>query len=508
MNPSLTPPFHELGEYPFQDLCCDLFAVQEGIATCNVYGKRGQGQGGIDLLAKLKNGFGVEVGQCKCYATLSPREIRNASAEFFEHLAHWRERNVKRFILFVASELRTTQQQEEVLCQTQRFMQAGITYEAWDANTLRQKLAPHAEIVTRHIQSEEWHRNICGETISAFSQMSSQGRGSTLIIDTLGIQIERLSSGLSKEKAKELEETRELYRLGQHSQAFSRLEAFSREENWLSLEKPLRAKALRLLAIYGLNDRGDIENAESLATQARTLDPEADDSILRTLIVYHRDGPSAALNSISAILNIDTFNFRLALLLQLNMVDEVLSTIAKKPDHLVEDAETNRLHAWALLVKGDIEAAQRRIHMALTDHPAWQGVRFLSAIVGYFSSLSPAVAPHRPITWPEPIDWSFVKRDEDSLIRLRRAEEQFHALASSADPNDKQQPLFTIWRLACLTQKDKLTHSIFAGVSLRRIQQILSLYYGGHQGTLISIGKRARKRWSMSLLNLLIMWTA
>ena len=60
MNPSLSPPFYELDEYTFQDLCCDLFARQPGIATCNVYGKRGQRQRGIDLLAH-RSGDGKEV---------------------------------------------------------------------------------------------------------------------------------------------------------------------------------------------------------------------------------------------------------------------------------------------------------------------------------------------------------------------------------------------------------------------------------------------------------------
>jgi hypothetical protein len=62
MNSSLSPPFHELDEYTFQDLCCDVFARQPGIATCDPYGTRGQKQRGIDLLARRTGGDGIEVG--------------------------------------------------------------------------------------------------------------------------------------------------------------------------------------------------------------------------------------------------------------------------------------------------------------------------------------------------------------------------------------------------------------------------------------------------------------
>jgi hypothetical protein len=53
MNPSLSPPFHELDEHTFQNLCRDLFSRQPGIATCDVYGRRRQKQRGIGLLAAV-----------------------------------------------------------------------------------------------------------------------------------------------------------------------------------------------------------------------------------------------------------------------------------------------------------------------------------------------------------------------------------------------------------------------------------------------------------------------
>jgi hypothetical protein len=91
MNPSLSPPFHQLDEYTFQRLCCELHARQLGIATCAVYGTRGQRQRGIDLLAHRRGSTEKEIGQCKCYEDFPPAEIRKASEEFLEHLEYWQQ---------------------------------------------------------------------------------------------------------------------------------------------------------------------------------------------------------------------------------------------------------------------------------------------------------------------------------------------------------------------------------------------------------------------------------
>jgi hypothetical protein len=51
MNPADPPPFHQLDEIAFQEMCRDILEREEGIATCEIYGVPGQGQYGIDLKA-------------------------------------------------------------------------------------------------------------------------------------------------------------------------------------------------------------------------------------------------------------------------------------------------------------------------------------------------------------------------------------------------------------------------------------------------------------------------
>jgi hypothetical protein len=124
IRPGESPPFHKLGEYTFQDLCRDLFEEEEEIATCNVYGERGQSQDGIDLLCLRRGGDGIEVGQCKSYKDFPPREIREASNKFFEHWDRWSKENVKRFILFVACDLSKRKRVDEIIVQRKRFEQS------------------------------------------------------------------------------------------------------------------------------------------------------------------------------------------------------------------------------------------------------------------------------------------------------------------------------------------------------------------------------------------------
>jgi hypothetical protein len=54
------------------------------------------------------------------------------------------------------------------------------------------------------------------------------------------------------------------------------------------------------------------------------------------------------------------------------------------------------------------------------------------------------------VPWPEPIDWAFIKRDNQSLERLRKAKAEFEGLALEPDQDDESRQLFEAWCLACL----------------------------------------------------------
>ena len=145
---------HELGEYPFQDLCRDLLDGEPEIAVCEVYGVRGQAQDGIDLIAHRKNGSEIEVGQCKCYRKYTATQVKKASDEFLDHWKRWSEEGVKRFILFVACDLSDRECQDQILREKRRFAELGISYEVWSSSKIRSKLRPCPDIVRRYFTTQ------------------------------------------------------------------------------------------------------------------------------------------------------------------------------------------------------------------------------------------------------------------------------------------------------------------------------------------------------------------
>ena len=120
------------------------------------------------------------------------------------------------------------------------------------------------------------------------------------------------------------------------------------------------------------------------------------------------------------------------------------------PEGIAPNAETRRLHALALLLKGNLASAQTQIQSALNEGEKWESVRIASAIIHYFSALSPVAFPKRMVPWPEPVDWAFIRRDDQSLDRLRKAKAKFETLALQPDRDDESRQLFEVWCLACL----------------------------------------------------------
>ncbi len=158
-------PYYRLGAYVFQNLCSELFQEEKGIGSSEVYGKSGQTQFGIDVLARRKRGAGLEVGQCKCYQKFTEKDLVEASDEFFKYWGRWSKRKVKKFILFIASSMERRHLQDEISVQEARFRKKNVDYEVWSASKIQKKLRPHRPIVIRYcIPSAHWTTVICGES--------------------------------------------------------------------------------------------------------------------------------------------------------------------------------------------------------------------------------------------------------------------------------------------------------------------------------------------------------
>ena len=114
------------------------------------------------------------------------------------------------------------------------------------------------------------------------------------------------------------------------------------------------------------------------------------------------------------------------------------------------NAETHRIRALGHLLSKDLAQARLEINKASEQEPDRKVVKETVAIINYFSALSPDVLPNHLVQWPEPVGWLFIKRDDDSLIRLREAAVIFKKLADEFDEEESEKKILQGWYLACL----------------------------------------------------------
>lgn len=457
MRPGKSPPFHELDEYTFQELCRDLFDAESDIATCDIYGTRGQAQYGIDLIAHRANGNGIEVGQCKCYANFTPKEIEDASDEFFKNWdKRWSQENVRRFILFVACDLDRIQQQDKIIEQKKRFAKFGIKYEVWSAAKIRNKLRPYPGIVATHCEhSEHWVRTICGVVSPISSSISDIGAIPPVVQRAMLNQINHLASQISKEIEKRFELMLEAWREGRKNETTTWITEIKCDESlWLALSPQIQAKLLRFEAGLELYVRNDISRAEALADEARKLAPSDNEVRLRALIAYRKSGPKVAIDLLSGQNDVDSLNLKAAFFLEMGQVNECRQALELENVGIEPNAETFRIRALSYLVTKDVSEAQFEIQKAIEREPRWESIRFTWAMIYYFSALSPVclpgLLPDRIVTWSEPVDWILVKRDDESVEHLRKAAEVFHELSKRREKEEKERQILQAWYLACL----------------------------------------------------------
>ena len=326
IRPGQVPPFHEIGDFVFQELCRDLFSEEDTISTCEIYGVRGQGQHGIDLLAIRKNGDGIAVGQCKCYKDFPPKQIREVSDKFFEHWEnHWSKRDVKRFILFVASGLDIRQRQDEILNQKERFSEYRIVYEVWSAAQIRNKLGPHPRIVGFYLHpSDHWIKEICGISTSPSLFVENISAQTSVIITEE--QISQLLGQESENTAKQLICMRKEWQEGHKSKVMQWLEGL-RNGKWPFLSSEVKADLLLFEAGIELEEERDIGRARELADEALKLMPSQNQIRIRAMIVFHKKGPKEALSVVDNQKDIDSLNLRATFLLMLNRVEEALEVL-------------------------------------------------------------------------------------------------------------------------------------------------------------------------------------
>jgi tetratricopeptide (TPR) repeat protein len=212
----------------------------------------------------------------------------------------------------------------------------------------------------------------------------------------------------------------------------------------------VKAKLLRFEAGIVLQTTGDIPQAKNLLDEAHALSPSDRESFLQALIAYTETGPEAAFPYLDEQHDLDQRNFKAACYLEIGRLDEARALLNFEVADFEPNAETFRLRAFVKLLERDTTLAQLEIRKTVELAPQWASVRYTEAVVNYYSALSPAALPDFPLPWPEPVEWYLIKRDDESLQRLRLAGTSFEAMLEKEDNRVEERQRLQTWRLACL----------------------------------------------------------
>ena len=433
------PRLYELDPLRFQDLCRDLYSIEPDCTTADVFGTPGQLQRGVDILATRRAGNGIGVGQCKRVKpdALKSALLRKASKEFLEHLAYWQKENIRRFILFVASDTSPTQIQEESLQQRDAFKELGIEYELWGEAAIVSKLRSQPGITNSYLGSE-WTDILCGTAMSGFPT------GSVVLDRVLRTQIETLASHVSGAAAAEIEALREGWRGGRRTEVIVGVSRLKEPSRWQTFSSPLRATILRFEAQLAL-EADDLPRAKQLAAQATTLDPDACVR-LHALIARAENNREQALDLLADVTDHEGITLRATLLMEEGQISGALSLL----EQLGGYAEAHRIRALGLLLQRDLSRAKLEIEKAIELAPDWRVTRYTRAIVHYLSGLSPAALPNHIPQWPVPEEWHYIKTDDGSLAHFASAVETVARIEKEREVDPEERREYEAWHIGGL----------------------------------------------------------
>lgn len=443
-------PFYQLDEYAFQSLCCDILGAEPKVATCAVYGKRGQAQFGVDLLAHRDGHDGIDVAQCKCYEQFSPGLVAAASDDFLNHWKeHWEERGVRRFILITACDIEDRKTVDAITEQKPRFTEHGLEYHCWPARIIQAKLRPHRPIAASHIL-EAWVQLICGSPdFKGEALQPPEPQTASIISSALVTQLQNLSEIVSAEVREGLERSRADWRNGEQRQAYEWVSGLRSDRiRWDALSPLVQAGVLRFEARLVLELERDTDAASRLAEEADALAGD-NDVKLNALIIAHKEGPTAALKLLANVGEQNVTNLKAALLLEQGLARNALEVLSNDIDDADTNAETHRLRALAHIINGESAQAQIEIQGACSLAPSWYSVSLAKAIIDYYSGLLPSSGAAHPLDWPRPVDWAFVRTDDQSQRRFREASAVFRKL-TALEKNHTRKQAVEAWCLACL----------------------------------------------------------
>lgn len=445
-NPQDEHAFYGLGSRRFEQFARALHAAQPEILGTNLYGPDGQEQFGADHIAfhRTDSTPYVEVGQSKAERRFGQSDIRTAADKFLDHWeTHWRDRDVRRFILFVGCAIKSRQAGDEIINQTQRFAALGIQFSVWDSSEIYDHL-PGANVAVRTYLGQDWYERIFGKPSGPLSGLQQDlERG----WDLSALRLQGYVTRLNQAETGEIAELKRRARRGEAPRVIVELESAIRSEAFDALTGSVKAEKLRLLAGL-LMSSDDFVRIGQLLDQADALDGES--TRLRAILMLEAVGPQAVLDDVPADDKSDLAEVRAVAWLRQRRADEAYSELKPYADATDAKAETLRLAALARLVANDRNGATALAERAVARDPEARACQHALAICLFHRALSPTVETSTG-EWPAPVDQPLVRLSDAARSDLERAEALFHALIS--DPALEAHVSMVMWHfgvLACM----------------------------------------------------------
>ncbi len=151
-------PLHELSWENFERLCLRYVRSKATVSRCQLYGKRGQAQQGIDLYARFSEPAFYGVYQCKRLKSFQPGDISEAVETFLG--GTWSER-ARAFSICTSHSTESTGVAEAIEAAAQRLEAMDIRFDVLGAEQLSLWLKEQPTIVDDFF-SRAWVQAFCG----------------------------------------------------------------------------------------------------------------------------------------------------------------------------------------------------------------------------------------------------------------------------------------------------------------------------------------------------------
>lgn len=445
------PPLHRMEWQRFEKLTVDLLGSEDGIATSDDYGPTGKTDHGVDAIARRRGNAGEEVASCKRTETVTAADLKKWSGEFFKHWeAHWKGRDVKRFILATtAYNTGDTKVQDQVTNERARFAAVGIEYELWGRHQFVAKLRPHKAIAIQFL-GKVWADIICGPDVEF--DVRTPGR-SGILTAALVSQLADLQSAISGQVGQRADAAMNDLRAGRIALVSDLLSELRDDAVWSNIRPTIQAKIARLAAALAVR-AGDIDEAERMNEEAESIEP-AEEPRIASQIALEREGVGAALAALGDPISIAGKHAQAALLLMNGEATRASEVVANLNADAAEDPETIRLSALCRLALADRKGALAEIRRAEALAGDWTAVLHAGTVIRYAHALSPSVR-REWIFFPNPVDAAMVRRDDESQVLLTEALGFLDRMEQVVMPHSE----VPLWRLAILvTLRDKSEES-------------------------------------------------